>query len=459
MKLHTVRNFLFATGLFSLAVLPASAQLAPAMAVDNFKNGESIQYSAPLIIGTLPDATADSVTLINTSSKRPTREMKGLANKGKFKVLADLVPGANDLTITAGTKTTKLKLNFVPQTSKRAVRAIYYTDNTGDAKLASPDPNDKQDVVGRLGTAMLLMQSFTADRMSQHGYGRKTFNVELDAEGRPLVFIVKGHQEPNTGYNDGSISRAIATQASRPHTHYLVMLGRGCGYTAIGGNGKAIMGGDTIYTWPSSIQTAQAAFMDATPIDSGKFHVDAIGRDTYWANSSTTIGACLHEIGHSFGLPHSMDGLCIMTRGHDHFNRFFTLVEPPSKANAKPIELKDSDAARFCKVTANNLAISRYMALNEREYVSGKLPTIKFDPVKNEITVASEVGIGFIALDPPYGNPGADYCIAIDPSKPAPKEVVIKAKEWERFGGKPFQVRVSDIDSNGNVDREPLKAK
>jgi hypothetical protein len=148
-----------------------------------------------------------------------------------------------------------------------------------------------------------------------------------------------------------------------------------------------------------------------------------------------------------------------MTRGHDHFNRFFTLVEPPSKANAKPIELKDNDAARFCKVTANNLAISRYMALNEREYVSGKQPTIKFDPVKNEITVASEVGIGFIALDPPYGNPGADYCIAIDPSKPAPKEVVIKAKEWERFGGKPFQVRVSDIDSNGNVDREPLKAK
>lgn len=459
MNLHTVRNLLFAAGLLSLAVLPASAQLAPAMSVDNFKNGESIQYSAPLITGTLPDVAADSLTLVNASSKRPTRQMKGLAYKGKFKVLADLVPGVNDLTITAGTKTAKLKLNFVPQTSCRAVRAIYYTNNTGDAGFLSPIPNDKQDVVGKLGTAMLLLQSFTADRMNAQGYGRKTFNVELEPDGRPKVFIVKGDQAPDTGFNGGLVDRAIGQQAARPHTQYLIVLGRGCGYTAVGGNGKAFMGGSTIYTWPDTLQQAQAAFMDATPIDTGKFHVDAVGRDVFWANTSTTMGACLHEIGHSFGLPHSMDGLCIMTRGIDHFNRFFTVVEPPSKANSKITEFKDSDIARFCKVTANNLAVSRYMALNEREYISGKTPTIKFDPVKKEITVSSEVGLGFVALDPPYGNPGADFCMPIDPSKPAPKQVIITEKDWARFGGKPFQVRVSDVDSNGNVDRDPLKPK
>ena len=458
MTKRTVRHLLLAMALTGSTVQRASAQ-APAITVDNFKTGETIQYSAPLISGTLPDAALESVTLTNASSKRPTREMKGLASKGRFKVLADLVPGPNELTISAGTKTAKLNLIFTPQTSKRGVRAIYYTDNTGDTSLNSPVPAEKLDITGKLSTAMLLMQSFTADRMSQHGYSRKTFNVELEPDGRVKVFIVKGDQAPGSGFNDGAISRAIAAQASRPHTHYLVMLGRGCGYTAIGGNGKAIMGGDTIYTWPSNLSEAQAAFMNATPIDSGKYHVDAIGRDTFWANSSTTIGACLHELSHSFGLPHSMDGLCIMTRGHDYFNRFFTLIEPPSKANSKPLDFKDSDAARFCKVTANNLAVSRYMALNEREYISGVQPTIKFDPAKNEITVRTEVGIGFIALDPPYGNPGADYCLPVDPSKPAPKEVVIQAKEWARFGGKPFQVRVMDVDGNGNIDRDPLKPK
>ena len=236
---RVVRCLLLAIGLTGPATHPAGAQIAPALTVDNFKNGETIQYSAPLISGTLPDFTAESVTLINTSSKRLTREMKGLASKGRYKVLADLVPGANELTISAGTKTTKLKLIFVPQTSVRAVRAIYYTNNTGDAGFLSPIPNDKQDVVGKLSTAMLLLQSFTADRMNAQGYGRKTFNVELEPDGRPKVVIVKGDQPPGPGFNGGAIDRAIALQGSRPHTQYLIVLGRDCGYTAIGGNGKA----------------------------------------------------------------------------------------------------------------------------------------------------------------------------------------------------------------------------
>lgn len=457
--LHLLRTLCFSAVLSSLTGLSASAEVTEAITVANFKPGESIPYSLPLISGTIADLAVDSITLTNENSRRPTRVIKGLVSKGRFKVLADLLPGTNVLTIKAGNKTARFQLIFQPQTSTRVVRAVYYTDNSGDADLANPRPNEKLNVEGKLATAMLLLQSFTADRMHQQGYGRKTFNVELDADGQPKVFIVKGDQAPGSGFNQGAVDRAIAMQASRPHTHYLVLLGRGCGYTAIGGNGKAIMGGDTIYTWPSRIEDAQGAFSDPTPIDAGKFHVDAIGRDVYWANTSTTMGACLHEISHTFGLPHSMDGLCIMTRGHDYFSRFFTLIEPPSKVNAQSVEFKDSEIARFCKVTANNLAVSRYLAVNEREYPEGKPPEIQFDATKNQIIVRSEIGLGFVSLDPPFGNPGADYCVAIDPHKPAPKELIITAQEWARFAGKPFQVRVIDMNSKVTIDREPLKAR
>ena len=424
--------------------------------VGNFAGSETIRYSTPLIMGSLGDAKAESVTLVNQSSKRPTSKMTGLAHKGHFKVLADLVPGTNHLVLSGGGASTNLTLTFKPQTNPRVVRAIFYTDNTGDAGYLSPKADDNQDVKGRMSTAMLLMQSFSAESMHRMGYGRKTFNVELQPDGTVKTFIVKGDQAPNSGLNQGAIDAAINSQAARPDAHYLVLTGRGMGYTAIGGGGKAMMGGITIYSWPDSIANAQAAFMDATPIDAGKYHVDAIGRDVYWANSSTCIGACLHEIDHTFGLPHSMDGFCIMTRGHDYFNRFFTLVEPPSKSNSQATEVKEDQIARYCRVTANNLACNKFFALDDIKYPDVPQPDIHVDRKARRITIKSQAGIAFVGIEVPYANPGADYVVPIDPKKPAPKEITVTAKDWKGLNGQAFQVRVIDVNDRGGTDRDPF---
>jgi hypothetical protein len=304
------------------------------------------------------------------------------------------------------------------------------------------------------------MQSFTAECMKQNGYGRKTFNVDLQPDGTVKVFVVKGNQEPNSGLNNGAIDEGINTQARRDGpTYYLILLGNGCGYIAVGGGGKALMGGSTIYTWPDSIQKAQAGFMDATLIDGGKFHTDAIGRDSFWANSSTTIGACLHEVLHVLYLPHSMDGFCVMTRGHDYFNRFFTLVEPPSKSNGNTYEFNDGEIARFCKVTANNLVAHRFMQMDEIKYTDKTTPQIIPNLEKREIVVKDEMGIVFVGLEVPYANPGADFCLPIDPKKPWPKEITIKQKDWERFGDGVFQVRVINTEDRGACDRDPLRGQ
>ena len=48
-------------------------------------------------------------------------------------------------------------------------------------------------------------------------------------------------------------------------------------------------------------------------------------RGWHWANYSTTLGAAIHEIGHSLDLAHTPRG--IMCRGHDDMNFFYTQVK------------------------------------------------------------------------------------------------------------------------------------
>ena len=44
-------------------------------------------------------------------------------------------------------------------------------------------------------------------------------------------------------------------------------------------------------------------------------------RGYHWANYATTLGAAMHELGHTFNLPHTPSG--IMGRGFDDMNVFF----------------------------------------------------------------------------------------------------------------------------------------
>ena len=86
-----------------------------------------------------------------------------------------------------------------------------------------------------------------------------------------------------------------------------------------------------MYSFPDGVADIQQAFMNPALIDSKHFVSDSVDRFTMWATASTSIGAMMHETGHSMGLPHSRDPRDMMTRGMDYISRNFTFIEPPSR--------------------------------------------------------------------------------------------------------------------------------
>jgi len=386
----------------------------PAIRLTNYADGETVRFPVPVLRGTLADAAQTAVTLVNTSSDRDTREMKGLAHKGKFKALAELVPGPNKLILRAGKDDLAFTLVYKPQTNSYFVRCVYLTDNTGDTAYQTPLKDDPQDYAGKLDTAMKIMQTFTAERNYDLGFGRRTFNLELDEMGKVKVHVFK-QPEPAAVYcalNDqawwGRVAGELAKSLPARHSKTVVIAAytrfdpetrKVRGHTALGGGDMALFGSGNLFTWPSRLADVQPAFMDARRIDPKVSFDDSVGRSTFWGAASTTLGATLHELAHTFGLPHSREPLDILSRGFDYFNRVFTFEDPPSGRSARSVEFAEKDAACFAPVSAAALVPSRWFAMDEKTYGSRGETTARLDEASRMIVVESTQPICYIGFD------------------------------------------------------------
>ncbi len=163
----------------------------------------------------------------------------------------------------------------------RTVRMIYFLPN---------DRPYRADVVQKMKDEMRNLQTFFADQMQAHGYGRKTFRYETDAKGEPVVHRVDGKHADSyyiaKEHFDGEIAQKFDMQAS--NIYFLVWdnstdrITEGVGGTAARGKGWGI------------------------PIVTGGF---------YFARAA-------HELGHAFGLEHDFrDDTYIMSYGGWRRNR------------------------------------------------------------------------------------------------------------------------------------------
>ena len=398
--------FLFFFLFFSGAIFAQSS-----ITISNYTNGTEIDYPVALIYGAVSDPEAKDVLCRNLSSDRTSKEIHGSAWQGRFKVLAELVPGENKLELVSGDCVETLTLSYRKNDNPLVVRVIYMTDSSGATEYQTQKANDPQNYKGKLDTLMKLMQTFTAERMNDLGFGRKTFNIELDDKGDVVVHLFKGQKTAQEYYEMSqnkwyeALFEELRVTFPLDNARNLVIPAytrfdsetkQTKGHTALGGGaGQALFGSGNMFTWPDALTDVVAAMTDSTPIDTDHFMDDSVGRSNFWGAASTTMGACLHELGHTFDLPHSEHPHDIMTRGIDRFNRAFVMREAPHRHNPNWYDFKEDEIALWPPVSAYPLMVNRFLADSLPKPADNHID-IQFNNQTGEISISSPDRIWFV---------------------------------------------------------------
>jgi len=454
----TRRLLLISVALSAACCLWVGAALAQAgPRVRNLRSGDTLRYPLALLIGEADATDGEPLTVVRRADGHEPRNLTTQVLGKRFKALVELVPGANHLTLSAAGQSTELDLRYEPQTNPYYVRLIYYTDESRNTDYQTEIEGDPQDYAAKLDTAAKLMQTFTAETLNDQGYGRKTFSLELDEQQRVKMHVVRG-EHPVEHY------RATGADALYPEIHEhlnrtmpdpfaknVVLMAftrwdpeqkRGLAHAALGGGDMALFGTPDLFTWPSLIEQVQAAFTDERRVDPTRSFDDSAGRSAYWSQVATQLGATLHETGHCFSLPHSPDPFCIMSRGFDHLNRMFTLVEPPHAHRAEAYAFPDKEIAHFS--VAARLAYNRWFQLDRREYQDAPAAEVQTDFAAGTIVLTSQHGMRVVGIN------GGDVSREDDVFKDdPPKRLGYRIADLSRRGGGKG-VSLVVIDAEGN---------
>ncbi|XBW35177.1 hypothetical protein QEN19_000740 [Hanseniaspora menglaensis] len=319
-------------------------------------------------------------------------ELKYEINYFFFKATVELQPGLNRLYfITKNNGTLPFDLNYIPLTSNKPIHLCLLVGkdspmryDTNDIKESNlPSDVHLKLAIQKLQIAARLTQAYTNEQMYRNGYSQRTmqFAEEFTDSGnyRQASFSrsnIKVHilrssystkeilspdiaqQNPN-GKNRGKLfdiaieeimkydnGRLIANySSSNPiqaaviflDTKFDAKLNLILGHAALGGGNDliklAIFGSHGLYCWPSYWEDLTSIMLNNNRVVDNGLPVsnDNGEAGTVFETFSTTLGAFIHEIGHSLTLPHRTYG--IMLRDYIVLHRSFMSREVLGRGN------------------------------------------------------------------------------------------------------------------------------
>jgi len=300
----------------------------------NFKNDETISYKLPILFGRCP--AGETTLTVEVAGKTYTWPL----SEGYFKGPVLLNKGSNEIRLDSNSKIVYTTLNYEPSNNAKKVQMVYAiaANDDGHYLAGAGEANDMESAKKRLVVQSLMMQSATAEMMFKSTGKHDTYTLVEDENEQPIISVFQVTQTRETLYAmDGlviyySIQDQLKTETQNNNKYMVTMgfssyaNGKVLGHTALGGANLALFGGLHLHTCPQTPDDIASSFSNTTLIDKSVLPDDSVDRGTYWANCATGMGASLHELGHTFGLPHTDYG--IMYRGFDHFNRLFMINEP-----------------------------------------------------------------------------------------------------------------------------------
>ena len=401
--------------LLSLAAhLLLLSPLTAAISVVNHRAGDTLRYPVALLVGTAD--SGDLVAVANAENPRPDGRNQGPVIGGQFKLLVELRPGTNHLSLSVADQKLALTLTYRPMVTDYKVRLVYLTGSEKATAYPTPRADDPQDYVPRLRTAARLMQTFTAEAMAAQGFGPLTFDLACDAQGDPIVDTIAypeaaadlRQRDPGDQWQRTYqlLGRQFAFERTKvlcanAFIAYDAATKRALGHTALGGGSLAVFSSNPLYAWPTSLRDVQRAFDDTAKVDTTKVADDTAFRGTNWAMAATGIGAWLHELGHTFGLPHSPDGRCIMSRGFDMFNRAFVVREAPTPRRAEPLAFRPEQTAYWDKLFSERLSLNPFFQPDGPKPSGQPAPRARFDWATGRLTLTAPAGLAAVQVEGP----------------------------------------------------------
>ncbi|KAJ8725548.1 hypothetical protein PYW08_003731 [Mythimna loreyi] len=360
--------------------------------ITNFQNGDVVNYSLVLVKGIITRGNSNNNEKLICTLKSENFQNKSQWDvyNGEFKVIIELKRGENVIELEYTEQQKKiLLLDYTPRKTNLRVTPVYIICQGHDGCFQSPPEidNSTESACARIALGAKLIQCLTAEKLFESGIGRKTFQLEHEVNPKkPECIIFKSGLNVNKarkmkqtelwshfgrelmlsdlGSNERkflgfiSCTRYKGTDIDKPMTHEeIISLTEA--YAALGGGGLALFGTACLYTWPTTVEEIVPKFLDATPVNVRRFMDDSGYRGTLGGCFATTLGSVFHELGHTFDLGHTKDG--IMGRGFDNLDRVFVMGEKRSALvkdnmnnfSGKPVQHSTVSLQRNISVTMN----------------------------------------------------------------------------------------------------------